>query len=238
MAVPTPSANLPVAVIGAGPVGLAAAAHLLQVGLEPLVLEAGPSVAAAVRQWGHVRLFSPWRYVVDSAAETLLAATGWQRPDPETAPTGAELVRHYLEPLGAHPAIAPHLRFNTRVTAVTRRGADRQKDAGRDASPFALHVVTPVGEERVFARAVIDASGTYGAPNPLGGSGVPALGEAAAADHLYYGIPNRPLAPPSPGWCVAPTCRRRSAVATRMACRSGPSWGSGPRRCWTAAQYA
>ncbi|WP_210212800.1 FAD-dependent oxidoreductase, partial [Mesorhizobium sp. M7A.F.Ca.ET.027.03.2.1] len=34
-------ANLPVAVIGAGPVGLAAAAHLVERGITPLVLERG-----------------------------------------------------------------------------------------------------------------------------------------------------------------------------------------------------
>lgn len=190
MTATTPRTDLPVAIIGAGPVGLAAAAHLLQVGATPLVLEAGPRVGWSVRQWGHVRLFSPWRYAVDAAAEALLAPTGWQRPDPDTAPTGAELVRDYLEPLAAHPALAPNLRFGTRVTAVTRQGLDRQKDSGRESAPFCLHLATATGEERVLARAVIDASGTYGAPNPLGGSGVPALGEAGAADHIAYGIPD------------------------------------------------
>ena len=50
----------PVVVIGAGPAGLAAAAHLVGRGVEPLVLEAGPRAGAAVREWGHVRLFSRW----------------------------------------------------------------------------------------------------------------------------------------------------------------------------------
>jgi len=48
-----------VAVIGAGPVGLAAAAHLLERGLQPIVLEAGPEAGYAVRKWQHVQLFSP-----------------------------------------------------------------------------------------------------------------------------------------------------------------------------------
>ena len=73
-----PASELPVVVIGAGPVGLAAAAHLRERGLTSLVLEAGPTVGAAVRRWGHTRLFSPWRYNIDDAARRLLEPTGWQ----------------------------------------------------------------------------------------------------------------------------------------------------------------
>jgi 2-polyprenyl-6-methoxyphenol hydroxylase-like FAD-dependent oxidoreductase len=79
---------LPVAVIGAGPVGLAAAAHLLARGLDPLILEAGCAPAAAVRAWGHVRMFSPWRFNTDAAAVRLLRGAGWSAPDPERHPTG------------------------------------------------------------------------------------------------------------------------------------------------------
>ena len=87
--------TLPVVVIGAGPVGLAAAAELLERGLEPLVLEAGPDVAAAVASWGHVRLFSPWRYAIDGAARRLLDDAGWTSPDLEALPTGSDLVEEY-----------------------------------------------------------------------------------------------------------------------------------------------
>ncbi|WP_433611948.1 NAD(P)-binding protein [Prescottella agglutinans] len=45
-------------------------------------------------------------------------------------------------------------------------------------------------EERVLAQAVIDASGTWGTPNPLGGEGLPALGEKAAADVIDYRVPD------------------------------------------------
>ena len=55
----------PVVVVGAGPIGLAAAAHLLEQGVEALVLEAGPAAGSAVAQWHHVRLFSPWSELVD-----------------------------------------------------------------------------------------------------------------------------------------------------------------------------
>jgi len=59
---PPNASDLPVVVIGAGPVGLAAAAHLLARGETPLVLEAGDAVGASIRQWSHVRFFSPWKY--------------------------------------------------------------------------------------------------------------------------------------------------------------------------------
>src|SRR5438270_6739255 len=99
-----------VAIIGAGPVGLAAAAHVLERGLRPIVLEAGNSVGHAVRQWGHVQLFSPWEYNIDRAAARLLAAAGWNSPKPEQYPTGAELIERYLEPLATKTALAAHVR--------------------------------------------------------------------------------------------------------------------------------
>jgi 2-polyprenyl-6-methoxyphenol hydroxylase-like FAD-dependent oxidoreductase len=101
---------LPVAVIGAGPVGLAAAAHLLERGLEPLILEAGPSAGAAIEQWRHIRLFSPWRFNIDAAAVRLLEASGWQSPRPTAMPYGGELLDHYLTPLAALPASIPGCR--------------------------------------------------------------------------------------------------------------------------------
>ena len=182
--------KLPIAVIGAGPVGLAAAAHLVMAGEAPLVLEAGPGVGANVLEWGHVRLFSPWGYNIDAAAAALLTETGWAPPDPDAYPTGRELVERYLAPLAATPRLAPHLRYNTRVLAVTRRGVDKLKTAGREDAPFLLRVQSADGEEDLLARAVIDASGTWRTPNPLGAGGVPALGERALADRIAYGIPD------------------------------------------------
>ena len=103
------SKDLPVVVIGAGPVGLAAAAHLADRGIHFVVLESGPSAAAAIEEWRHVRLFSPWRYDVDSAARRLLAGTGWTEPDPDTLPTGGDLVDHYLAPLAKTPELADRI---------------------------------------------------------------------------------------------------------------------------------
>jgi thioredoxin reductase len=180
----------PVAVIGAGPVGLAAAAHLAARGQRFVILEAGAGVGAQVSAWGHVAVFSPWRVNIDPAARRLLAAAGWKEPEADALPTGAEIVAQYLEPLSKCPAIAPYLRLGARVLGVARAGHDKMKSAGREHAPFELIVDTAGGEERLLARAVIDASGTYGAPNPLGGNGLPASGEAEARDRIVYGIPD------------------------------------------------
>ncbi|MFC8921263.1 FAD-dependent oxidoreductase [Cellulosimicrobium sp. NPDC057127] len=183
--------GLPVVVIGAGPVGLAAAAHLLERGLEPVVLEAGDRPGAAVASWGHVRLFSPWRYDVDGAARRLLSRAGWAEPDPDALPTGAELVERYLAPLAATPEISPRLRTGTRVLAVARDGADRTRSLGRARRGYRVRTVGPDGTVRdVLARAVIDASGTFSTSNPLGADGLPALGEADAARFVTGPLPD------------------------------------------------
>ena len=178
---------LPLLVIGAWPVGMAAAAQLAELGLPFLVLEAGDTAAASVLAWGHVRLFSPWRYDVDAAAGRLLAAAGWSRPPDDVLPTGAELARDYLAPLAAHPAIAPHVRYRTRVTAISRLGIDRVRTDGRERAPFVVR--TGTGEE-LLARAVLDASGTWRTPNPLGVNGLPAHGETVVADRIDHALPD------------------------------------------------
>ena len=191
-----PVPALPVAVIGAGPVGLAAASHLLERGLQPVVLEAGRQVAAAVRDWGHVRLFSPWEYCVDDSAERLLRSVGWSRPDAGHCPTGAELVDRYVAPLAALPALSRVIRTDSRVVAVSRHGHDRMRDGGsnggRAEAPFVLRIRRDGGDEDIAASAVIDCSGTWSKPNPMGAHGLTALGEAAAAASglIEYGIPD------------------------------------------------
>ncbi|SER72326.1 Pyridine nucleotide-disulphide oxidoreductase [Lentzea albida] len=153
-----------------------------------LVLEAGGRAGAAVSRWRHVRLFSRWSELVDPAAARLLAGTGWARPEGDSYPTGAEWADLYLTPLA--DALGDRVRFGARVVGVARRGRDRVVDAGREVEPLTVHVRTGDGEERLTARAVIDASGTFGSPNPLGGDGLPAVGEEAAAARITYRVPD------------------------------------------------
>ncbi|MER8526783.1 FAD-dependent oxidoreductase [Mesorhizobium sp. M0814] len=182
--------KLPVAVIGAGPVGLAAAVHLIARGIPVKVYEAGNAVASNLRDWGHVRVFTPWRYCVDQATRNLLEAHGWRMPEPEAFPTANDLVADYLEPLAKLPQLSPSIETGARVVGISRWGADKVSSKGRENRPFMLAVETADGTRRDSARAVIDASGTWQMPNPLGAGGIPAEGEAEFADRIAYGIPD------------------------------------------------
>ena len=187
---PSSLESLPVAVIGGGPVGLAAAAHLVSRGLSVKVYEAGPAVGCNLRDWGHVRVFTPWRYCVDTAATALLDRRGWRMPDADAFPTGGDLVSAYLEPLSATPELTAVIETNARVTAISRHGLDKVVSREREARPFVLIVNVGASIRHDLARAVVDASGTWATPNPLGASGLPAVGEAELADRIAYGIPD------------------------------------------------
>ena len=182
-----------VAIIGGGPSGLAAAAHILERGMTPIVLEAGPAAGHAVRQWQHVQLFSPWEYNVDKAAERLLSEKGWNSPDPHVYPTGAEFLEQYLDPLANGTPLKDVIRTSSRVTAVSRLGFDKAKTRGREHAPFEIRYQNgkgPKGPSSLLADAVIDASGTWWSPNPAGANGLPAFGESEARSKISYGMPD------------------------------------------------
>lgn len=192
MAVDDRLAALPVLIIGAGPIGLAAASHLTERGIDFVLVEAGDEIASAVRRWGHTRLFSPWRHLIDPASRRLLEAAGWTGPaDEREAPTGGELIDAYLAPLAQLPAIAERIRFGARVVAVTREGMDRTRTAGRTQAPFVLRIATSGGQiEELTGRAVMDASGTFTTPNPLGSAGLDPLGAHEVADRIVHALPD------------------------------------------------
>jgi len=180
--------ELPIVVIGAGPQGLAAAAHLVERREDVVVLERGRGPAAAVSEWGHVRLFSAWPELTDAAARRLLERTGWTAPT-AGCPTGAQWVSDYLAPLAG--ALGERIRYGTAVTGVARQGRDKVVESGRRNQPFVVHTLDADGtESRIRARAVIDASGTWDLPHPAGADGFAAVGEAAASDLISYRIPD------------------------------------------------
>jgi hypothetical protein len=178
----------PIAVIGAGPVGLAAAAHLATRRLPYVVLEASDGVAGSFRSTAHVRLFSPWRMNIDAAAARVLEPHGWRAPDPDGMPTAGDIRTAYLEPLAR--ALAPNVRFGARVVCISRRGFDKVKSEGRERAPFLLRIRSHGHDEDLEARAVIDASGTWATPSWMGVNGIPALNEEAQAARIQYGMPD------------------------------------------------
>lgn len=179
-----------VAIIGAGPVGLAAAAHVMERGLTPIVLEAGPAAGHAMRQWQHVQLFSPWEFNIDKAAERLLGSIGWNRPDPQLYPTGADLLAQYLDPLATRTPLKDVIRTSSRVTAISRAGFDKARTKGRERAPFEIRYQNGGGPQTLHADAVIDTSGTWTSPNPAGANGLPAIGEREAAAQISYAMPD------------------------------------------------
>lgn len=183
--------SLPIVVIGAGPIGLAAAAHLALRAQRVRLFEAAPVIAPNLRDWGHVRLFSVWDQCVDEAAVALLKKNGWASPPAGDLPTGQDLVELYLEPLAATPELAPVIETGAEVVRIARLGLDRMKTRGRETAPFIVTIRDRDGDMReVLARAVIDTSGTWQNPNPLGANGLPADGEDAFSDRIAYGIPD------------------------------------------------
>ncbi|KUF28621.1 NAD(P)-binding domain-containing protein [Lysinibacillus sp. F5] len=182
--------NLPTVIIGAGPIGLAAAAHLVEHNQTFILLEAGNEVAHNIRTWGHVTLFSPWRYNINKAAKALLEETDWQEPNLETLPTGHELIDLYLNPLAELAQIKPFIQLNSKVVGVSRELNDKMKSKNRLNQSFKVYIETENDIHVIEAKAVIDATGTWGNPNPANSTGVWLQTEKVLAEHIEYGIPD------------------------------------------------
>jgi thioredoxin reductase len=175
--------------VGAGPIGLEAAALAVELGFDVHVFERG-EVGDHLLAWGHVSMFTPWSWNVGPASARLLARHGWTAPAPDACPTGLEVVERVLQPLAATPELKARVHTHQQVVHVSRHGArkgDRSKAAERRAHPFRLILRDNGGRESVLhARAVIDASGTYGNPNRAGTGGIPARGESYLAPQMSY----------------------------------------------------
>jgi hypothetical protein len=75
--------------------------------------------------------------------------------------------------------------------AVARHDLDKVRSSGRERLPFLVRVRDGQGQlHDLQAWAVVDASGTWTQPNPLGASGLPALGEIDAGSQIVYGLPD------------------------------------------------
>ena len=177
----------PVAIIGAGPIGLAAAAHLKLYNLPFIILEK-QEVAANVASWEHVQLFSPWEFNVDSAAKQLLENTGWTMPDKNDIPTGKALREDYLLPLSE--LFKEQLHTNEEVIAMTKLNTDKMKSANRTNKPFLIFTNYGQATKTYKVSAIIDATGTWGHANPAVSHGVWLPSEKAVSHKINYMIPN------------------------------------------------
>lgn len=180
----------PVAIIGAGPVGLAAAAHLVSQNIPFKLFEAGKEVGANLLDWGHVRVFTPWKYVVDPTAAELLKGTNWAMPEEDLLPTGEQIVQEYLIPLSKHPKISDNVFLGTKVLDVSKKRMSKIQTHAREAAPFVVKTAQNGREQVLEASAIIDASGTWQNYNPIGAGGVFATGERENADKIAYRIPD------------------------------------------------
>lgn len=180
-----------IAIIGAGPVGIAAASYLLAKNLNPIILEMGPSVGHAVKAWGHVQVFTPWKYVIDKAVLNLLSELNWEKPDDETHPTGNEIVDKYLKPAATLTVLKNHIKYNAEVVSVTKKDLSKHSSKNRQKTPYLINYKNPKNEiKSLEASAVIDASGTWFQPNPMGLNGLPVAGEKENIKNIFYGIPD------------------------------------------------
>ena len=177
------------AILGAGPIGLEAAAHALELGFDVHVFERGEP-GAHLMAWGHVRMFTPWRMNVGPATARLLAKHGVPVPSGDGCPTGLELAEQVVQRLAAVPELKGRVHAHSQVVQVTRHGARKGDLLGqpeRTMHPFRLLVRDAGGRENLLhAHMVIDASGTFGTPNTAGTGGIPARGESYLAPQLSY----------------------------------------------------
>jgi hypothetical protein len=160
--------------------GLSAALGALERGHDVTVVEAD-QVGSSLRRWGPTRFFTPLGMNV---APSLLARIRGA-PPPESLLTGPEMTERVLQPLAA--LLDGRVHTNHRVLGIGRARMMRSELVGhpiRGERAFRLLVESADGEKILEADRVLDASGVYGLPNPVGAGGVPAPGERAAAGRI------------------------------------------------------
>ena len=162
-----------VAVIGAGPMGIAAAIGAADRGHDVTVLERG-DVGASLRTWGPARFFSPLHMNVSARMRELL---GGGMPGPDTLLTGDEYVDRVLLPLADAEPLRGRVRVRHAVAAIGRRGLTRGDYAGHPIRAERPFRIVCENETTFDADVVLDASGGLIVPRPIGAGGLPAPGE-------------------------------------------------------------
>jgi NADPH-dependent 2,4-dienoyl-CoA reductase/sulfur reductase-like enzyme len=184
----------PLAILGAGPIGVEAALAAAERGLDFTLYEAAPAVGGHLRSWGLVRLFTPWSMNLSRRMRARLLAADLAAPDGDACPTGAELLERVLEPLAGLPEIAPRLRLGTRVVSVGRQGLLKHEEIAssvRGSRPFRILLRDPAGREWTeTAATIVDATGTWSHPNALGDGGIAAPGEAGLGPLVTHELPD------------------------------------------------
>jgi thioredoxin reductase len=166
-----------VLVIGAGPMGIAAAIGAADRGADVTVLERG-EVGASLRTWGATRFFSPLHMNVSARMRELL---GDAMPDPDALLTGAEYADRVLLPLVDREPLRRRVHTGHGVVAVGRRGLTRTDYAGHPLRAERPFRILCENEATFEAEVVLDASGGLVLPRPMGVGGLPPLGESSLA---------------------------------------------------------
>lgn len=152
------------------------------------LFEAG-HVAESVRHWGLTRMFSPLGMNGSSEAFAHLERHGFRLPPPESILSGAEYADAFLEPLAE--TLHGIIRTNAPVLAITREDLNKEDyifDPRRASAPFSLLVEEGERESVVQADVVLDCSGNFQHPRPLGLGGIAAPGERTAQAAIRYGV--------------------------------------------------
>lgn len=179
-------------IIGAGPIGLHAALLASVRGFDPVIFERG-EVADNIRQWSHVRLFTPFGMNSTESGRDAVLATGQSLPAEDVLLTGNAYRQLYLKPLAELPVIRDSIHKKTTVVSVGRGTLLKGEEVGsnvRESQPLRILTRSEMGERIHLLDAVLDCTGTYGNPNWLGTSGIPCPGEATNSEFIDCGLPD------------------------------------------------
>lgn len=181
-----------IAILGAGPVGIEAGLYAARLGMAFTLYEKG-EVADHVQQWGHVRLFSPFRMNCTSLGLQQLREElpNEQLPGPEECIPGHRHREEYLKPLAGTKPLRDCIESSTEVVHVGRRNLLKHHSPGgshRAKQPFLLYLRKEGKEWMEEADIILDCTGTYSLPRWLGDGGIPALGEQAIKQEVAQGL--------------------------------------------------